>query len=195
MPWIAPTCSITVSDFANLPLLVLVSTVLSFLLLPALNAYSRYNERQADRYAFQSIASVGAIHFVDEQAWRTRTWPSDLLRDGWSGFSNRIPRFPGGWPLPKHGRSCRRSRKIEHFCRDVALLRLRVRLENLLHSAQIFLGIDSNRVVGRFRNVDRNSIFRENVTARAVRCVPMTTQATRRNDRALPCDKRRSRGA
>src|SRR3984885_4017991 len=49
---------VTVSDFANLPLLVLVSTVLSFLLLPALNAYSRYNERQADRYAFQSIASV-----------------------------------------------------------------------------------------------------------------------------------------
>jgi STE24 endopeptidase len=50
---------VTVSDFANLPLLVLVSTVLSFLLLPALNAYSRYNERQADRYAFQSIPSVG----------------------------------------------------------------------------------------------------------------------------------------
>jgi len=48
----------TMSDFANLPLLVLVSTVLSFLLLPALNAFSRYNERQADRYAFQSIASV-----------------------------------------------------------------------------------------------------------------------------------------
>jgi STE24 endopeptidase len=50
---------VTVSDFANLPLLVLVLTVLSFLLLPALNAYSRYNERQADRYAFQSIRSVG----------------------------------------------------------------------------------------------------------------------------------------
>ncbi len=49
---------VTVSDFANLPLLVLVSTVLSVLLLPALNAYSRYNERQADRYAFQSIPSV-----------------------------------------------------------------------------------------------------------------------------------------
>ena len=46
------------SDFANLPLLVLVSTVLSFLLMPALNAFSRYNERQADRYAFQSIATV-----------------------------------------------------------------------------------------------------------------------------------------
>jgi len=46
------------SDFADLPLLVLVSTVLSFLLMPALNAYSRFNERQADQYAFESIASV-----------------------------------------------------------------------------------------------------------------------------------------
>jgi STE24 endopeptidase len=46
------------SDFANLPLLVLVSVVLSVILMPALNAYSRYNERQADRYAFESIASV-----------------------------------------------------------------------------------------------------------------------------------------
>ncbi len=46
------------SDFANLPLLALVSVVLSFLLMPALNAYSRFHERQADRYAFESIASV-----------------------------------------------------------------------------------------------------------------------------------------
>jgi STE24 endopeptidase len=46
------------SDFANLPLLVLVSTVLSFMLMPALNAYSRFNERQADQYAFESISSV-----------------------------------------------------------------------------------------------------------------------------------------
>jgi len=46
------------SDFANLPLLALTVTALSLLLMPALNAYSRYNERQADRYAFESIASV-----------------------------------------------------------------------------------------------------------------------------------------
>jgi STE24 endopeptidase len=46
------------SDFANLPLLALTATVLSLLLMPALNAYSRYNERQADRYAFESITSV-----------------------------------------------------------------------------------------------------------------------------------------
>src|SRR5581483_8403636 len=48
----------TMSDFANLPLLVLVSTVLSFLLMPVLNFYSRFNERQADRYCFSSITSV-----------------------------------------------------------------------------------------------------------------------------------------
>jgi len=49
----------TMSDFANLPLLILVATVLSFLLMPALNAYSRFNERQADRYCFKSVATVG----------------------------------------------------------------------------------------------------------------------------------------
>lgn len=49
----------TLSDFANLPLLVLVFTVLSFLLMPALNAFSRFNERQADRYAFENIAGIG----------------------------------------------------------------------------------------------------------------------------------------
>ena len=48
----------TLSDFANFPLLALVSTLLSFLLMPVLNAYSRFNERQADRYAFKSIATV-----------------------------------------------------------------------------------------------------------------------------------------
>jgi STE24 endopeptidase len=48
----------TMHDFANLPLLILVATGLSFLLMPALNAYSRFNERQADRYCFQSVASV-----------------------------------------------------------------------------------------------------------------------------------------
>jgi STE24 endopeptidase len=46
------------SDFADLPLLALVSVALSFFLMPALNAYSRFNERQADRYAFESISSV-----------------------------------------------------------------------------------------------------------------------------------------
>ena len=48
----------TLHDFANLPLLALIFAVLSFLLMPALNAFSRYNERQADRYAWENIANV-----------------------------------------------------------------------------------------------------------------------------------------
>jgi len=70
------------SDFADLPVLVLVSTVLSFLLMPALNAYSRYNERQADRYAFQSIASVqpfiSSMNKLADQNLAERT-PSRLV--------------------------------------------------------------------------------------------------------------------
>ena len=46
------------SDFANMPLLALTAAGLSLILMPALNFYSRFNERQADRYAFESIASV-----------------------------------------------------------------------------------------------------------------------------------------
>jgi STE24 endopeptidase len=46
------------SDFANLPLLALVSTILSVLLMPALNAYSRYTERQADVYCWKSVPSI-----------------------------------------------------------------------------------------------------------------------------------------
>jgi len=74
--------SVSMSDFANLPLLVLLSTGLSFLLLPALNAFSRYNERQADRYAFQSIASVqpfiSSMNKLAEQNLAERT-PSTFV--------------------------------------------------------------------------------------------------------------------
>jgi STE24 endopeptidase len=70
------------ADFANLPLLALVSTVLGLLVLPALNAYSRYNERQADRYAFRSIASVqpfiSAMNKLAEQNLAERA-PSRLV--------------------------------------------------------------------------------------------------------------------
>jgi STE24 endopeptidase len=46
------------ADFAALPLVALVSTVLSVLLVPFWNAYSRHNEREADRYCCQAIPSV-----------------------------------------------------------------------------------------------------------------------------------------
>jgi len=48
----------TLSDFANLPLVVLTFAVLRFLLMPALNGFSRFNEREADRYAFENIGNI-----------------------------------------------------------------------------------------------------------------------------------------
>ncbi len=48
----------SLADFANLPLLALLTTVVSLLLMPLLNGYSRFNERQADRYCFRSIPDV-----------------------------------------------------------------------------------------------------------------------------------------
>jgi STE24 endopeptidase len=45
-------------DFANLPLIILVVTVLSFLLAPVLNAVSRRHEREADRYAWENIPRI-----------------------------------------------------------------------------------------------------------------------------------------
>lgn len=72
----------TLSDFASLPLLLLVATILSFLLMPVLNAYSRRNERQADRYALQSIPSVApfitSMNKLAEQNLAERT-PSKFV--------------------------------------------------------------------------------------------------------------------
>jgi STE24 endopeptidase len=49
------------ADFANLPLLALVTAGLSLILLPALNSYSRAMERQADTYALRAILSREAF--------------------------------------------------------------------------------------------------------------------------------------
>jgi STE24 endopeptidase len=48
----------TQADFSNLPLMILVVMAMTLLLMPLMNAYSRYNEREADRYAWKSIPSV-----------------------------------------------------------------------------------------------------------------------------------------
>ena len=86
----------TLSDFANLPLLVLVSTVLSVLLMPVMNAYSRFNERQADRYCFKSIRSVdsfiSAMNKLAEQNLAERApskWVEKLFHSHPS-ISNRV---------------------------------------------------------------------------------------------------------
>jgi STE24 endopeptidase len=53
-----PVLGARLYDFANLPLIVLVATILGFLLMPALNAISRRHEREADRYAWESIPAI-----------------------------------------------------------------------------------------------------------------------------------------
>ncbi len=50
-----------IADFANLPLLILVSTGLSVILLPWVNSHSRWLERQADDYALKTIPSKSAF--------------------------------------------------------------------------------------------------------------------------------------
>lgn len=71
-----------IHDFAGLPLLILVSSVLSLLLLPLLNAYLRKNEREADLYCWKSTASVQpfitAMNKLAEQNL-SETTPSRLV--------------------------------------------------------------------------------------------------------------------
>ena len=50
-----------VADFANLPLLILVSMALSLILLPCVNSHSRWLERQADDYALKTIPIKSAF--------------------------------------------------------------------------------------------------------------------------------------
>ncbi len=58
LDWLSPHFGFHgAADFANLPLLALVTTILSLLLLPAVNSYSRVLERQADTYALKAIPS------------------------------------------------------------------------------------------------------------------------------------------
>lgn len=90
----------TMSDFANLPLLILVSTVLSFLLMPALNAYSRFNERQADRYCFESVASV--VPFI-----------SSMNKLAAQNLSERTPARWVEWLLHSHPAVARRVAAAE----------------------------------------------------------------------------------
>jgi STE24 endopeptidase len=58
LDWLTPHFGFQgAADFANLPLLALVTTALSLVLLPAVNSYSRAMERQADTYALRAIPS------------------------------------------------------------------------------------------------------------------------------------------
>jgi STE24 endopeptidase len=98
---------VTISDFANLPLLVLIFAVLSFLLMPALNAFSRFNERQADRYAFENTASVAP--FISSM---------NKLAD--QNLAERTPSRWVEWWFHSHPAIARRIAAAESWERQVA---------------------------------------------------------------------------
>jgi len=72
----------SVHDFASLPLLVLMTTAMSFILMPVMNAYSRQKEREADRYCFKSISKIApfisSMNKLADQNLSERT-PSRLV--------------------------------------------------------------------------------------------------------------------
>jgi len=73
---------LSLHDFASLPLLVLMTTVMSFILMPLMNAYSRQKEREADRYCFKSIPKlapfISSMNKLADQNLSERT-PSRLV--------------------------------------------------------------------------------------------------------------------
>ncbi len=93
-----------ISNFANLPLLVLTFTVLSFLLMPALNGLSRFHERQADRYAFESIHAVAP--FISSM---------NKLAD--QNLAERVPSRWVEWWFHSHPAVARRIAAAEQWAR------------------------------------------------------------------------------
>jgi len=82
---VGPSFGITrVSDIAGLPLLVLAGGATSLLLTPLANAWSRHNERRADRYALQltggtapfisAMRRLGAQNLAEERPSRPVFW-------------------------------------------------------------------------------------------------------------------------
>lgn len=71
LAWSEPLGFAGPADFANLPLLLLVSGGVSLLALPAANAFSRHLERQADAFALRVTgnrqAFIGAMEKLAEQ--------------------------------------------------------------------------------------------------------------------------------
>jgi STE24 endopeptidase len=84
------------ADFSNLPLMVLVALGMTLVLLPLMNAYSRYNERESDRYAWKSIPSVmpfvTAIDKLADQnlAEREPSWIVEILFHSHPPVAKRI---------------------------------------------------------------------------------------------------------
>jgi STE24 endopeptidase len=84
------------ADFSNLPLIVLVGIAMTLILLPLMNAYSRFHEREADRYAWKSITSVEPFTSAMEKlaaqnlAEREPSWIVEMLFHSHPPVAKRI---------------------------------------------------------------------------------------------------------
>ena len=106
--WSEPLGFAGPADFANLPLLLLVSGGVSLLALPAANAFSRSRERQADAFALGATgnrqAFIGAMEKLAEQNLaqrRPHPW-IEFLFHSHPSVEKRIA-FAQSWQSPAEG--------------------------------------------------------------------------------------------
>lgn len=108
LAWSEPLGFAGPADFANLPLLLLVSGGVSLLALPAANAFSRSRERQADAFALGATgnrqAFIGAMEKLAEQNLaqrRPHPW-IEFLFHSHPSVEKRIA-FAQSWQSPAEG--------------------------------------------------------------------------------------------
>ncbi|HKZ53284.1 MAG TPA: M48 family metallopeptidase [Candidatus Acidoferrales bacterium] len=106
--WSEPLGFAGPADFANLPLLLLVSGGVSLLALPAANAFSRSRERRADAFALRATgnrqAFIGAMEKLAEQNLaqrRPHPW-IEFLFHSHPSVEKRIA-FAQSWQSPAEG--------------------------------------------------------------------------------------------
>ncbi len=176
------------SDFANLPLLALVSVVLSFLLMPALNAYSRFNERQADRYAFESIASV-------------EPFISSMNKLAEQNLAERTPSKWVEWFFHSHPAISRRLAAAKEWGRKQELASASLKTRRSAYCAgsrsraASLLPYRRPRCRAESRPHKSRCHFPESAVVPAARFFRATTPATLRTGPARVCDRRRDPGA
>ena len=91
------------SDFANLPLLAVTATVLSLLLMPALNAYLALQRAAGRPLCFRIDRQRGAVHLVDEQAGQAEPGGAHAFEVDRIAVPLASRNLDGAWRLRKRG--------------------------------------------------------------------------------------------
>ena len=170
-------------DFANLPLIVLVATVLGFLLMPALNAISRKHEREADRYAWENTPAIepfiSSMQKLADQNLAERE-PNKLS----SGSSTRTRRLGNGWrrrrPGPQAARSGQPVSAVKcatlsasdpSYQFKVSEIGDSTEAQNSFHPLQIVLRVHSHGIVRRLGDMNRDAVIEEAQLLQALRAL------------------------